>query len=116
MDVMTKLKLVFMVRVCNTFQLQQNSSLIFLQYFTHQSMFSDMRFSRTFCFQPVTESGKKAVVVSSNKPESAFLGPKIWKNPITLPMLSGNNGSGDAEFSIMNIDDFLSENNFDINR
>jgi len=65
--------------------------------------------------KPVTESGKKAVVVSSNKPESAFLGPKIWKNPITLPMLSGNNGSGDAEFSIMNIDDFLSENNFDIN-
>ena len=67
-------------------------------------------------FQPVTESGKKAVVVSANKPESAFLGPKIWKNPITLPMLSGNNGSGDAEFSIMNIDDFLNENNFDINR
>lgn len=66
-------------------------------------------------FKPVTESGKKAVVVSANKPESAFLGPKIWKNPITLPMLSGNNGSGDAEFSIMNIDDFLNENNFDIN-
>ena len=68
-------------------------------------------------FQPaVSEYGeKKKVVVSSNpKPESAFLGPKIWKNPITLPMLAGgNNGSGDAEFSIMNIDDFLSENNFD---
>ena len=64
----------------------------------------------------MTESGKKAVVVSANKPESAFLGPKIWKNPITLPILSGNNGSGDAEFSIMNIDDFLNENNFDINR
>ena len=62
------------------------------------------------------ESGKRSVVVSSAKPESAFLGPKIWKNPITLPMLSGNNGSGDAEFSIMNIDDFLNENNFDFDR
>lgn len=61
----------------------------------------------------VKESGKRSVVVSANKPESAFLGPKIWKNPITLPMLSANNGSGDAEFSIMNIDDFLNENNFD---
>jgi len=61
----------------------------------------------------IKESGKRSVVVSAAKPESAFLGPKIWKNPITLPMLSGNNGSGDAEFSIMNIDDFLNENNFD---
>merc|ERR1719414_2517319 len=60
---------------------------------------------------------KQKVVVSASKPESAFLGPKIWKNPITLPMLSGNAGSGgDAEFSIMNIDDFLNENNFDLNR
>lgn len=68
----------------------------------------------------------KKVVVSAAKPESAFLGPKIWKNPITLPMLNGSagNGSGgdgtgnggDAEFSIMNIDDFLNENNFDLNR
>lgn len=61
----------------------------------------------------IKESGKRSVVASAAKPESAFLGPKIWKNPITLPMLSGNNGSGDAEFSIMNIDDFLNENNFD---
>jgi len=70
----------------------------------------------SFTKPAVSEYGeKKKVVVSSNpKPESAFLGPKIWKNPITLPMLAGgNNGSGDAEFSIMNIDDFLSENNFD---
>lgn len=73
---------------------------------------------------------KKPVVVSASKPESAFLGPKIWKNPITLPMLSGagsgggggggngsgGSGGGDAEFSIMNIDDFLNENNFDLNR
>jgi len=59
----------------------------------------------------------KKVVCSASKPESAFLGPKIWKNPITLPMLSGSaGGNGDAEFSIMNIDDFLTENNFDLNR
>jgi len=66
----------------------------------------------------VKEQQKQKVVVSASKPESAFLGPKIWKNPITLPMLSGNaSGSGcDAEFSIMNIDDFLNENNFDLNR
>ena len=54
----------------------------------------------------------------SSNPESAFLGPKIWKNSITLPMLNSGDdeSSEDAEFSIMNIDDFLNENNFDVNK
>ena len=55
--------------------------------------------------------------------KSAFLGPKIWKNPLSFHKLagagSGNNESMEAtgaEFSVMNIDDFLSENNFDFGR
>ena len=59
---------------------------------------------------------KKLIVPDSNNPGSAFLGPKIWKNPITLPMLNGSSGDDDAEFSVMNIDDFLNENNFNIDR
>ena len=59
-------------------------------------------------------------------PKSAFLGPKLWKKPITSQELSesGNselevNGTMDttgAEFSVMNINDFLNENNFDFGR
>lgn len=48
-------------------------------------------------------------VVSANDPEAAFLGPKIWDKPISLPPLLD-----DTEFSIMNIDDFLNENNISL--
>jgi len=57
---------------------------------------------------------------------SAFLGPKIWKKPLNLYKLAGgeNEESGTemsrnapgAQFSLMNIDDFLAENNFDVGR
>jgi len=57
---------------------------------------------------------------------SAFLGPKIWKKPLNLYKLAGgeNNGAGaqvskntpGAQFSLMNLDEFLNENNFDIGR
>lgn len=44
---------------------------------------------------------------SARNPESAFLGPKLWKKPIQVPMT----GSEDNEdFAVMNIDDFLLEN------
>lgn len=56
--------------------------------------------------------------------KSAFLGPKIWKKPLSFHKLagegSGNNGGMDEatgpEFSVMNIDEFLNENNFDFGR
>merc|ERR1711997_137003 len=58
--------------------------------------------------------------VSSAK--SAFLGPKIWKNSLHFHKMGAggaagsNGGSMDAsgtEFSVMNIDEFLNENNLD---
>jgi len=62
----------------------------------------------------------------SQQTNSAFLGPKIWKKPLNLYKLAGgeNEGSGTdmsrnapgAQFSLMNMDDFLAENNFDIGR
>jgi len=58
---------------------------------------------------------------------SAFLGPKIWKKPMHFYKANeGDNtvAGGDAastnaqrpQFSVMNIDEFLTENNFDIGR
>jgi len=51
--------------------------------------------------------------------KSAFLGPKIWKKPLSFKPgdAVGNNAGGfdgaGSEFSVMNIDEFLTENNFD---
>merc|ERR1711988_2006708 len=42
-------------------------------------------------------------------PESAFLGPKLWSKPVPMPVIDEND-----DFSVMNIDDFLSENGFDL--
>ena len=47
-------------------------------------------------------------MVSAADPQSAFLGPKLWEKPISFPSLD------DTEFSIMNIDDFLNENNISL--
>ena len=47
------------------------------------------------------------------------MGPKIWKKPLHFRNggAGGNNGTGmdgsGTEFSVMNIDEFLNENNFD---
>jgi hypothetical protein len=46
---------------------------------------------------------------SAFNPETAFLGPKLWTKNIPMPV---NDDPGD--FSVMNIDDFLTENGFDI--
>ena len=71
------------------------------------------------------EEPTKTEMPSNN---SAFLGPKIWKKPLNFYKLAGrateqpNEGSSnsintqEADFSVMNIDDFLTENNFDIGR
>merc|ERR1719436_1007920 len=65
----------------------------------------------------------KAVLQSTN---SAFLGPKIWKKPLNFYKYAGGENEGSephikrntsgAQFSLMNIDEFLSENNFDVDR
>lgn len=47
-------------------------------------------------------------MVNVNDPEAAYLGPKLWDKPVSLPPLD------DTEFSIMNIDDFLNENNISL--
>ena len=70
------------------------------------------------------EEPTKTELPSNN---SAFLGPKIWKKPLNFYKLAGRatepaEGSSnsintqEAEFSVMNIDDFLTENNFDVGR
>jgi len=43
-------------------------------------------------------------------PESAFLGPKLWNRSIPVPLTQDN-----EDITVMNIDDFLSENGFDLN-
>jgi len=56
---------------------------------------------------------KNDPMVCHINPESAFLGPKLWSRPeLTMPQMSGQGGSQD--YSVMNIDDFLSENGFDL--
>jgi len=55
---------------------------------------------------------KNDPMVGHINPESAFLGPKLWSRPaLTMP----NSGGGNEDYSVMNIDDFLSENGFDLN-
>jgi len=54
---------------------------------------------------------KNDPMVGHINPESAFLGPKLWSRPaLTMPTSNGN-----EDYSVMNIDDFLSENGFDLN-
>merc|ERR1712079_298159 len=53
----------------------------------------------------------KDPMISRINPESAFLGPKLWSRSIPMPMTGGQENE---DFSVMNIDDFLSENGFDL--
>merc|ERR1712241_328574 len=54
---------------------------------------------------------KNDPMVGHINPESAFLGPKLWSRPaLTMPASNRN-----EDYSVMNIDDFLSENGFDFN-
>ena len=76
-------------------------------------------------YNPILLFQEKKPKIFKSEPTSAFLGPKIWKKPITLNQLTGvmdepmedNRSSVDStgeEFSVMNINDFLAENNFDL--
>ena len=59
-----------------------------------------------------SDKGKASNTTLNNgiNPEAAFLGPKLWSKSVPMP-ISGEN----EDFSVMNIDDFLSENGFDLN-
>lgn len=50
----------------------------------------------------------QTIGINGINPESAFLGPKLWSRSIPMPTTGEN-----EDFSVMNIDDFLSENGFD---
>jgi len=78
---------------------------------------------KTKAFLEDTNLKKTHMKTFKSEPRSAFLGPNIWKTPITLNQLEGeeedarenrermdDTGGG---FSIMNVDDFLAENDFD---
>jgi hypothetical protein len=45
--------------------------------------------------------------------ESAFLGPRLWNKPISLPV-ADEEDDDEPDFSVMNIEDFLNENNIDM--
>lgn len=59
-------------------------------------------------FQNYSKNKEGKTVYSASNPESAFLGPKLWDKPISLPPLD------ETEFSVMNIDEFLTENNLNL--
>merc|ERR1719273_29617 len=71
----------------------------------------------------ILEDTESKIQQEKSQPKSAFLGPQIWKNSITLNQLADDEEnevekpiSADvpsAQFSVMNIEDFLAENNFD---
>jgi len=54
-----------------------------------------------------------STMTSAINPESAFLGPKLWSKPIQMP-LTLETQEDNEDFAVMNIDDFLSENEFDL--
>jgi len=71
----------------------------------------------------ILEDAESKPQQEKSQPKSAFLGPQIWKNSITLNQLADDEEIEEkkpisvnvpsAEFSVMNIEDFLAENNFD---
>jgi len=89
--------------------------------FTMLTEEDDEKLKETKAFLEDTAESKKLQKKSS--PKSAFLGPQIWKKPLTLDQLAGGeddeveaNASMDVtgpEFSVMNVEDFLAENDFD---
>merc|ERR1739848_280988 len=76
----------------------------------------------TKVFLEDTDSKKPRKKIVKSEPKSAFLGPNIWKNAITLNQLAGeeeddvkNSSSMEGTaggFTVMNVDDFLAENDF----
>merc|ERR1719189_965371 len=81
----------------------------------------DEKFKETKAFLEDSADCKK--LQKKSQPASAFLGPQIWKKPLTLNQIAGdeddeveNSASMDVtgpEFSVMNVEDFLAENDFD---
>ena len=62
-------------------------------------------------------------IKEETKPRTAFMGPKLWKKPISINLLQGiknetpkektsHNGNV-SDFSVMSLNDFLEENQLD---
>lgn len=57
---------------------------------------------------PGTRVKDGKTVIDGSNPEAAFLGPRLWDKTISVPSFD------ETELSIMNIDDFLNENNINL--
>ena len=73
-------------------------------------MYSNGKCDRQWYCNIFHQNHEKGVTMPSElNPESAFLGPKLWSRPVPMPITGDND-----DFAVMNIDDFLSENGFDL--
>ena len=62
-------------------------------------------------------------IEEETKPRTAFMGPKLWKKPISINLLQGiknekakeetNHNGNVSDFSVMSLNDFLEENQLD---
>ena len=64
-------------------------------------------------------------IKEETKPRTAFMGPKLWKKPISINLLQGiknekpqketntNHNGNVSDFSVMSLNDFLEENQLD---
>lgn len=57
---------------------------------------------------PGTRVKDGKTIIDGSNPEAAFLGPRLWDKTISVPSFD------ETELSIMNIDDFLNENNINL--
>ena len=65
-------------------------------------------------------------IKEETKPRTAFMGPKLWKKPISINLLQGindeklkeetntNHKSNVSDLSVMTLNDFLAENQLDV--
>jgi hypothetical protein len=75
----------------------------------HQDVDTSMNKNKSNSNQQLFNLAANLTAAGEINPEAAFLGPKLWTKNIPMPV---NDDPGD--FSVMNIDDFLTENGFDI--
>jgi len=57
------------------------------------------------------DSHEEKAQISNAAPSSAYLGPKLWNNPISLPDIMDDDEPSD----VMNMEEFLAENNLTFN-
>jgi len=59
----------------------------------------------------VQKSGDGKTVIQTSDPTSAYLGPKLWGNTINIPDLGLETDSESSYADVINMDQFLAENN-----